>query len=170
MGKLTELKIDGVTHQLGFNFNDLVDAESVTGCNLMQALERATSDLTATQLRALLYTMLVPPKTAPPDPQELLRFVGDLLRVDTVTSVRCAIAEALARAINDDVGDQVRDELHEQFSDRIAQESRVAKAPSASSSASTGAKTNVNGAPDVPSAAAAPSSATAAQPVATDGA
>ena len=113
MAKPTQFTIDKTVYQIGYNFNDMVDAESVTGVNLLAAMGKMASDLTAGELRALLYAMIAPSAGAPKDPVELLKFCGSLLRVDTISLVRYAITEAFARAISDEFGDHVRDELRE---------------------------------------------------------
>lgn len=117
--KATELELDGKKYQLGYNFNDLVDAELVTGCNLLDAMGRNTRDLSATQLRALLYALLKAPADAPKmkdgslDQLEFLKYCGNMLRLDTIGDVRYAITEAFARSVNDELGDQVRAEFHD---------------------------------------------------------
>lgn len=133
MPKPTELTIDDKTYKLGFNYNDLCDAEPVTGCNLLSALGRATRDLTATELRGLFYAMIAPPADAPRlkdgslDQGELLKYCGNLMRLDTIGDIRYAVTEAFARSVNDEIGDEIRKELHEAPTNQAEQSNTLAK-------------------------------------------
>jgi len=98
--KAAKLVIDGKTYQVGYDFNDLVDAETVTGCNLYDAMGRLGRDITAGQLRGLLYAMIAPFTGMPDpvkDPVATLKAVGLLIRPDTRKNIIMAIAEAFAR-------------------------------------------------------------------------
>ena len=88
--KVTEFKIDGdpQVYKLAFDFNSLVDAETLTGLNLMRPLANL-SQLTAGEIRGLLYAML-----KPAHPQVLLSEAGDLFSRDMET-VTGALAEVL---------------------------------------------------------------------------
>ncbi len=71
---------DHVDYKLHFDFNEICNAEEVTGCNLGSAM--VSGNFTGKQLRGLLYAFL---KTA--HPQVLLSEAGDLLSRDLPTTM-----------------------------------------------------------------------------------
>ena len=96
--KAAKLVIDGKTYSIGYNFNDLVDAETVCGCNLYDAMGRLGRDITAGQLRGLLYAMVAPFwDTEKVNQPAALKLVGALIRPDTRSDIIMAIGEAFAR-------------------------------------------------------------------------
>jgi len=82
------LTLDGKTYQLAYSFNAIAEAERVAGCNLLQGLE-ALGSLSALQLRGLLYAAL---KLA--SPKVTIEQAGSLIRLDTLSKVTAALAEA----------------------------------------------------------------------------
>jgi hypothetical protein len=82
------LSIDDVEYKLAYSFNAIAEAESVTGCNLLRGLESLT-DLSATQLRGLLYAAMTVAH-----PEFTIEQVGHLIRLDTIGPVTTALAEA----------------------------------------------------------------------------
>lgn len=92
--KTSTLLIDGKKYQLAYDFNAIADAESLAGCNLLNALENM-NDITAAQLRGLLHAALVAAwpvesKLLPPSLAE----AGTMCRVDTIGIVTTALGEA----------------------------------------------------------------------------
>lgn len=84
-----KLEGDPVEYVLTYDFNEIVDAEAATGCNLFRAM---SGSMTATEFRALLYACL---KTG--HPQVLLKEAGDLVSKDR-TTVMVALGKVLAGA------------------------------------------------------------------------
>jgi len=106
---VTELRIDGQVYQLGYDFNSLVDAESAAHCNLLTAIEGLGSGaVTATQLRGLLYAMVVPWPGFPQKPEDALKALGALIRIDTLGPIIFAIGEACAAAVSEEYLEQYR--------------------------------------------------------------
>lgn len=89
--------VDGKEYSLHFDFNELCDAETATGCNLLSALE-SLGALTARQLRGLLYAMIVRFDGLSADPGEAMKQMGALIRIDTAGSIMLAIGMACAMA------------------------------------------------------------------------
>src|SRR5580692_7793353 len=85
--KTSKLSIDNKELLLAYDFNAIADAEESAGCNLLAALENLTN-ITATQLRGLLYAAIVS------EPRLTLREAGDLVRVNTISVVTNALADA----------------------------------------------------------------------------
>src|SRR4051812_36771665 len=75
------LEGDPQEYRLHFDFNQIVAAEELTGCNLLHALDRPAA-MSAVQMRALLYACL---RTAH---QVELDEAGDLLTKDLATVTR----------------------------------------------------------------------------------
>ncbi len=101
--------VDGTNYHLYYNFNDLVDAEDVTNCNLLTAMESIGSGtLTARQLRGLVYAMIVKYRGFPEKPEEQLLALGKLLRMDTIPIVLTAIGEACAIAVGKEFAEEFR--------------------------------------------------------------
>ena|SRR3569832_908390 len=86
--QFAKLEVDGKAYKLCYSFNSIAVAESVAGCNLLKGLESLT-DLTAVQLRGLLYAAL---SVAHPD--LTVEDAGTLVRLDTIGSITTALAEA----------------------------------------------------------------------------
>lgn len=86
------LKIGDTELLLRYDFNQIAEAESVTGCNLLLALE-SLSKLNANQLRGLLYAAVVS------EPRITLKEAGNLCRLDTISVVTMALSEAYMRTI-----------------------------------------------------------------------
>ena len=92
------LKIDGEEYRLRYDFNEIADAETVCGCNLLAPMEDISlQSASANSLRGLLYAMVraCPYDKMPARPDVLLREVGDLVRIDTLMPIRQAIGEAI---------------------------------------------------------------------------
>ena len=83
-----KLELDDETYLLAYSFNAIATAENVAGCNLLGGLENLT-DLTARQLRGLLYAAM-----AVANPKVTIEQAGELIRLDTITPVTTALAEA----------------------------------------------------------------------------
>lgn len=90
-----KLADDPIEYCLTFDFNQIVDAESICGCNLLSAIEWPRA-MTAAQSRGLLYALL---KTA--HPKVLLGEAGDLLTRDILT-VSKAVLVAIFGADGDE--------------------------------------------------------------------
>jgi hypothetical protein len=85
------LEGDPVAYTLMYDFNEIAEAEGVTGANLLQAISDMRN-MTAVQMRGLLYASL---KRA--HPQVLLVEAGTLLSRDSVT-----VTKALAKLLGAD--------------------------------------------------------------------
>ena len=81
--------VDGKEYFLCFDFNSIVEAENLTGLNLLNALD--FSNINATKLRALLYSALLKLQ-----PDITLEATGTLLAVG-----RGAITAALVKAFTE---------------------------------------------------------------------
>lgn len=88
--KTSILKVDGKEYALAYDFNAIADAEQSAGCNLLAALE-TLSNISAVQLRGLLYAAIVP---EPKEPRLTLLEAGMLIRVDTIAPITKALADA----------------------------------------------------------------------------
>ena len=87
--------------QLGFDFNNLCDAEPVVGCNLLSAMESMGGPLTATQLRGLLYAMVVPfDGFKDKSPRDQLQAVGGLVLMTNTEAIRVAMVAAMAEKVS----------------------------------------------------------------------
>lgn len=86
--QFSKLEIDGETYRLAYSFNAIAIAENLAGCNLLSGLENLT-DLTALQLRGLLYAALIVA-----DPTATIGLAASLVRLDTIGIVTGALAEA----------------------------------------------------------------------------
>jgi hypothetical protein len=84
------LTIDGELYKLVYSFNAIAKAEGVTGCNLLNGLLSLES-LSAVHLIGLLYAAL---SVAHPD--MTVEKAGELVRLDTISSITQALAEAYA--------------------------------------------------------------------------
>lgn len=84
---------DPQEYKLCYDFNQLVDAEELTGCNLLAAF--MGGGLNAKAFRALLYACL---KTA--HPHVLLSEAGDLMSKDRAT-VMAAVGKVLGGEISE---------------------------------------------------------------------
>jgi len=85
--KTATLTIDGETFELAYDFNMIADAEEIAGCNLLDALEHLSA-INARQLRGLLYAAVIS------KPRLTLLEAGALLRVDNISPITSALAEA----------------------------------------------------------------------------
>lgn len=83
-----ELEGDKQVYTLTYDFNQFVDAEAVTGCNLLRAIGNR-GFISATEFRALLYALL---KAAHPVVE--VKEAGELMTRDTAT-VSHAVAMVL---------------------------------------------------------------------------
>jgi hypothetical protein len=83
--------LDGVNYQVTFDFNAICAAETLTGENLLDAIIRPTQ-LTANQLRGLLYANIVWPDAKKPP---TLDQIGALLTPFNIVPVNNAINEAV---------------------------------------------------------------------------
>lgn len=115
----SQTQIDDRVFRFGYNFNDICDAEEVAGCNLLDAVAKIISGgggplVTATQLRGLVYAMLVPDGGYPRKAEDLLKFAGSLVRVDTMGGLVLAIGEACSLAISEERGAQFREAIKQQ--------------------------------------------------------
>ena len=90
------LKIGDTELLLRYDFNAIAEAESVTGTNLLLALENL-SKLSASQLRGLLYAAIVS------EPRPTLAEAGKLIRLDTIAPITFCLSEAYMRKIPDRV-------------------------------------------------------------------
>jgi hypothetical protein len=77
-------------YRLAFDFNAIAEAETAAGCNLLSGLQNL-SDLTAMQLRGLLYAAL-----RKAQPRLTIQAAGALIRLDTLAPITLALAEAYA--------------------------------------------------------------------------
>lgn len=90
--------------KLAFDFNEIVDAEALSGCNLFYAIANPTR-MTAAQLRGLVYACLKPAtydekkKTAS---QLTMQEAGDLISLD-LKAVTTALAKCLAGDATEEV-------------------------------------------------------------------
>ena len=92
LGKVTfTLEDDSQEYTLVYDFNQIADAEAVTGVNLLSAISDMRT-MTAVQLRGLLYACL---KTA--HPTVLVTEAGDLLSRDSITVTK-ALGKVLGAA------------------------------------------------------------------------
>lgn len=90
-----ELEIDGKAYRLAYSFNAIAEAEHVAACNLLVGLERL-SDLTALQLRGLLYAAL-----GVANPKITIEQAGALVRLDTILPITLALAQAYRLSMPD---------------------------------------------------------------------
>lgn len=88
--KTSTLQIDGKTLALAYDFNAIADAEGPAGCNLLAALENL-SDLSAQQLRGLLYAAIV---VELPEVKPTVVDCGNMVRLDTIAPITMALAKA----------------------------------------------------------------------------
>jgi hypothetical protein len=98
------LEIDGRTYEFAFGYNELVDAEEVTGCNLQDALERllGAGQLTCKQLRGMVFAMITPFTGFPKEANEQIKWCGKLIRIDTMQPLREALLEACTIAVSEE--------------------------------------------------------------------
>jgi len=89
----SNLTLAGRTFALAYDFNLIAEAEEEAGCNLLEALVNL-NDLTAMQLRGLLFAAIVVPVTDPPTPHPSILEVGALMDVDTIGPITKALAIA----------------------------------------------------------------------------
>jgi len=82
------LTIDDQTYKLAYSFNAIALAEAASGANLLRGLE-SLSDLTALQLRGLLYAAMTVAR-----PETTIEEAGALIRLDTIGIVTTALGEA----------------------------------------------------------------------------
>lgn len=110
--QLASFEVDGYTYRLEYEFNQLIEAEEATGCNLLSAQESlGSSELTAAQLRALLFAMIVPYRGFPEKPEEQIKAMGNLLRMDTIPVIKTALTEAMALAVSREMAQRFKDIL-----------------------------------------------------------
>ena len=88
MPKTSTLTLAGQTFELVYDFNLIAESEEDAGCNLLEALVNL-HDLTAMQLRGLLYAAIISPT-----PRPSILQVGALLEVDAIGPVTSALAKA----------------------------------------------------------------------------
>jgi len=91
------LALGGRTYRLAYSFNAIAEAEHLAGCNLLGGLENL-ENLTAIQLRGLLYAALVVAHPTIPDGDGqrplTVEDAGLLVRLDTIGPITGALAEA----------------------------------------------------------------------------
>jgi hypothetical protein len=113
--QIATFEVDGYTYELEYGFNALVDAEELTGCNLLGAMQGLTSgQVTARELRGLLYAMIVPYRGFPKEVPDQIKALGNLVRMDTLSPIYEAIGEAFALAVSREYADQYRAEMDRQ--------------------------------------------------------
>jgi hypothetical protein len=91
--QFADLTINGQSFRLCYSFNAIAIAESAAGCNLLRGLESLT-DLSATQLRGLLYAALLVAQ-----PEMTVEDAGRLIRLDTINPITAALAEAYSLSL-----------------------------------------------------------------------
>jgi hypothetical protein len=94
--KFATLTLDGREYRLAYSFNAIAEAERAAGCNLLAGLENL-SDLTALQLRGLLYGALMVS-----NPDITIEQAGAMIRLDTLDPVTAALAEAYGLSMPED--------------------------------------------------------------------
>jgi hypothetical protein len=85
------VEIDGKEYFLVFDFNSIVVAESLTGLNLLNALDFSAID--ATKLRALLYASLLKLQ-----PDITLESAGALITLKTAAKITQAMTRAFTES------------------------------------------------------------------------
>ena len=93
--QFANLELDGATYPLAYSFDAIAEAENIAGCNLLTGLENL-QNLTALQLRGLLYAAMIVA-----DPEITLKRAASLIRLDTITKVTNAMAEAYRLSMPD---------------------------------------------------------------------
>jgi hypothetical protein len=107
--RIATFEVNGETYELAYEFNALVDAEDVTGCNLLAAIEGLSGGgVTAKQLRGLLYAMICPYRGFPKEPSDQVKAMGLLIRIDTLGDIIAAIGEACALAVSREFAEKYR--------------------------------------------------------------
>jgi len=102
-----KLNLRGVTYELEYSFTALLEAEETTGCNLLSTMQRMTfGQVTAKELRGLLYAMIVPYRGLPDNAAERMTAVGDLIGMDTIGRIYASIGEAFGLAVSRDYLEQ----------------------------------------------------------------
>jgi len=86
--KKAKLTIDGVEYQVSYDFNRICEVEKSAGCNLLEALGNLMN-LSAAQLRGLLFAGI-----ECNGQRFTLAQVGALIRVDTISAIELALAQA----------------------------------------------------------------------------
>jgi hypothetical protein len=113
--QIATFEVAGFTYELEYGFNALVDAEEVTGCNLLGAMQGFSSgQVTAKELRGLLYAMIVPYRGFPDKASEQLATLGSLIRIDTISPIYEAIGEAFALAVSREYAEKYRAAMEEE--------------------------------------------------------
>jgi hypothetical protein len=87
--QFAELEIDGVKYKLAYSFNAIAEAEAVAGCNLLEGLRHMAVDVSAAQLRGMLYAAMTVAQ-----PKVTLEQAGKLIRLDTLPAITLALGEA----------------------------------------------------------------------------
>ena len=129
MKDCAEVAIDDKTIELLYDFNNLVDAEPVTGINLLSALGNLNGGMTGGQLRGLIYAMIIPPLGFPKEPVEQLKWCGKLIRIDTMGDLIYGIGEACAIAISQEYAEQYKATVKEATAAMAAAASGDTEAP-----------------------------------------
>lgn len=108
--KYSTLKIDGEEYRLGYDFNELCEAEGLTGCNLLAGMQGlADTGVTASQLRGMLFAALrACPYDGMPEPVALLKKCGGLIRADTIGPIMVALGESYALAVSEECAERYR--------------------------------------------------------------
>jgi len=90
VAQFAELKIDGETYHLAYDFNAIAEAEKLAGAKLLLGIAGLMNTAcTAAQLRGLLYAGL-----RKAQPKMTIAEVGQLIRIDTLPAVYEAIRVA----------------------------------------------------------------------------
>jgi hypothetical protein len=101
----SKLKVDDKEFLLGYDFNDIADAEPVAGCNLLDGMGGGPN---AAQLRGLVYAM-----TRQTHPDLDLAGAGKLLSFDVAAKARVAVMEACALSVSEEYAEKFRAAMKE---------------------------------------------------------